>query len=509
MTRLVAGQNIPWAEPRLTAYLDRDGVGCSVLLLGDRFRVRGADDLVTAARPSRSGVEWLAGPPEGVTVDLGGVDADVQRVLLVAGGESGVRLLGTDGDVVATFAPDVTGSELALLELYRRDGGWRVRAVGQAYSGGLPGAYAAHGLSAPARPAPLPSGGSGARPVEELLRHSMMVLEDASRTTASLRSTRDFARAHWERELEDVVADPALRVGEVGEQARRAAEERHRAMVGEAEQRHRRDLDQLAGELHDFEAELPAPLASWESGRWADWQPPDDLQRGIRVGELALPDAPLFRMPLLLPVPLSRPLWIDVGADDAVATVILRALAIRVLAATAPAGTRVTLVDLGGRRGRLGLPDALLDGPPAVDAADAAARLEALVGHLELLGAALASSNLDALDEAHRGHRLLLVTDLPTGLDESTLLHLLAVIEHGPALGVHVLVTGSHTESLGIGLIDQLHARFLRLPSAPGGDLVDGFGRVDWAFLPDPGPSDDAILTQVLDRLVLARSGAG
>ena len=71
------------------------------------------------------------------------------------------------------------------------------------------------------------------------------------------------------------------------------------------------------------------------------------------------------------------------------ATAILRTVATRVLIATTPAETRVSVIDIGGRRGTLGLPDVLLDGPPATDASAASATLAALVEHLELLDVAL------------------------------------------------------------------------------------------------------------------------
>jgi hypothetical protein len=281
-------------------------------------------------------------------------------------------------------------------------------------------------------------------------------------------------------------------------------------MVGEAEARHRRDLDQLVAEIAGLETELPAPLARWESAAWTAWQPPRELQPAVRLGELALPEAPRFAMPFLIPLPLSRPLWVEIDSQDEtrdeVATAILRTVATRVLIATTPAETRVSVIDIGGRRGTLGLPDVLLDGPPATDVSAASATLIALVEHLQLLEVALSSGSLDALDVRHQAHRLLLIADFPVGLDESTLHHLVTVIEHGPRLGVHLLVTGAYAESLGLPLLDWLRSLFLRVPSVPGGDLVDGFGGVDWTFLPDAGPPDPQALAGVLDRVAAARS---
>ena len=515
MIHLVAGQNFAWSEPRVTAYLDHPEARVCALLLGSDFRVRDGADLVDRERPSRSGVGWLAGPPEGVTVDLTRVDPTVEHILCVTSAAPGapvlsstVRLVSASGAVVAEFTPEVGAeSAVVLVEIYRRGEGWKVRAVGQGYAGGLAQACTAHGLAGATTSGQPPV---AERSFEDLMRQTRMILDDASRTTASLRSTREFARRRWETELEEVVADPALRLGERGDAARQAAKERHDAMVGEAEARHSRDLDQLTAEIAGLETELPAPLARWDSAAWTAWRPPRELQPAVRLGELALPEAPRFAMPFLIQLPLSRPLWVEIDVEDEtrdeVATAILRTVATRVLIATAPAETRVSVIDIGGRRGSLGLPDVLLDGPPATDSSAAGATLTALVEHLELLEVALTSGSLDALDVRHQAHRLLLIADFPFGLDESTLHNLVTVIEHGPRLGVHLLVTGTHAESLDLPLLDWLRSLFLRVPSVPGGDLVDGFGGVDWTFLPDAGPADPQMLVGLLDQVAAART---
>ena len=67
-------------------------------------------------------------------------------------------------------------------------------------------------------------------------------------------------------------------------------------------------------------------------------------------------------------------------------------------------------------------------------------------------------------------------------------------------------MTGTHAESLGLPLLDWLRSLFLRVPSVPGGDLVDGFGGVDWTFLPDAGPADPQVLVGVLDQVAAART---
>jgi len=59
---------------------------------------------------------------------------------------------GTGGEELAAFTLTGLGPEsaVAVLEFYRRAGGWRVRAVGQGYAGGLAAMLADHGLPDPA-----------------------------------------------------------------------------------------------------------------------------------------------------------------------------------------------------------------------------------------------------------------------------------------------------------------------------------------------------------------------
>jgi len=507
VTQLVAGQNISWPEARLTAYLDHADAEVSALLLGPDYRARSDDDLVDRDRTARDGVAWLPGPPAGVTVDLSAVPDSVERVLCLAsrrpGGAAampGIRLVAASGEVVAEFRPEPAPGAVVLAEVYRRGAGWKVRAVGQGYAGGLAQAAAVHGLSVPAA-APAPAT-PGPDTVATALRTSGMILEDASRSTASRQSTAAFAATALADDLERIVGDPALRIGPAGDAARAVAQQRHDAMLHEAGANHARDLAQLTSEIDEFEATLPAPLARWDAPAWAGWKPPAELQLGIRLGELTLPEAPLFRLPLLLGLPLTRPLWVDLeGTSDEVATTILRTAATRLLAAMAPAGTLVSVVDLGGGRGALGLPDRVLAGPPATDASAAADTVRELVDHLDLLTVAASNRALDALDDRQRRDRLLLIADFPAGLDEDTLQRVVRLIEAGPPMGVQVMVTGSHSEALELPLLAFLHQLFLRVPSVPGGDLVDGFGRVEWTFLPDAGPADPARLDGVLAEL--------
>lgn len=106
-----------------------------------------------------------------LSVDLARVEAPVERIVLAASADGGTfgRVPGlyievrdaADGTVVARF--DSTGATVetafVLGELYRRQGGWKFRAVGQGYSSGLEGLATDFGITVdePQHPSPQPS----------------------------------------------------------------------------------------------------------------------------------------------------------------------------------------------------------------------------------------------------------------------------------------------------------------------------------------------------------------
>ncbi|MGW6612028.1 TerD family protein [Streptomyces erythrochromogenes] len=111
----------------------------------------------------------LATAPVVLAVSVHGLAADVSALLL--GTDGRVR---SDDDLVfynhpaqdgVTTAPDFRSGEtvVVLAELYRREGGWKVRAVGQGYASGLAGLATDYGVDVESEPdaaaAPLPAQG--------------------------------------------------------------------------------------------------------------------------------------------------------------------------------------------------------------------------------------------------------------------------------------------------------------------------------------------------------------
>ncbi|MBT2467966.1 TerD family protein [Streptomyces sp. ISL-66] len=164
---LVRGQNHPLSRSRVEI---RISAGTPVLAL-----VQVCDDAGRLAGPgavAHPGARALPGleAPEGVAarhrlaVDLDAVAPAVHRVgvvlVLPPGGParfgavpaSYVSVAEAEGAELAGYTLTGLDSETAVLalELYRRQGAWKVRAVGQGYAGGLGALLADAGLSAPA-----------------------------------------------------------------------------------------------------------------------------------------------------------------------------------------------------------------------------------------------------------------------------------------------------------------------------------------------------------------------
>lgn len=147
-------------------------VDASALLVTGSGRVRSDGDFVFYNQPRHaSGAVGHLGKQAGtdaLDVDLAAVERDIERVALCASVDGGtfgqvpglhLRLLdASSGAELARFDMEA-GAETAYVsgELYRRDGGWKFRAVGQGYADGLAGLATDFGISVDEeRPAAVP-----------------------------------------------------------------------------------------------------------------------------------------------------------------------------------------------------------------------------------------------------------------------------------------------------------------------------------------------------------------
>ncbi|MFD8690079.1 TerD family protein [Streptomyces sp. NPDC059651] len=162
---LVRGQNHALPQTRLEIRVSAGAPVVAGATLGDeRGTVHGAEWIAHPGSPQLPGLEVSrqAAAEHRLAVDLDALPEAVHRVTVLlalpleAGGPTRfgavaspfVAVTGLDGAEIATFT--LTGldteSAVAALELYRRQGAWKVRAVGQGYAGGLAAMLADQGV---------------------------------------------------------------------------------------------------------------------------------------------------------------------------------------------------------------------------------------------------------------------------------------------------------------------------------------------------------------------------
>ncbi|MGX2997874.1 TerD family protein [Streptomyces sp. JNUCC 64] len=163
---LVRGQNHPLPGSRLEVRLSAGPgpVVVGAVLCDDEGGALGPGSVVHPGAPALPGLELAPGTAAGhrLTVDPGALPGAAVRVrillALTADGEGPGRLGALPAPSAAVVAPDGTGivrypltgldteRAVVVLELYRRRGEWKVRAVGQGHAGGLAELFADHGL---------------------------------------------------------------------------------------------------------------------------------------------------------------------------------------------------------------------------------------------------------------------------------------------------------------------------------------------------------------------------
>lgn len=176
------GANVPVSATAVRIELGwRSGPGvpdvdASALLLSETGRVRSDADFVFYNQPEHAStaVRHVGKSPDGaaytdaLTVELGTVEPGIERIVIAASAEDGtfgqvpglyIRLVeGKEpgGTEIARYEAADAGTETAFLlgELYRRQGAWKFRAVGQGYDTGLSGLATDFGISVEEPPAP-------------------------------------------------------------------------------------------------------------------------------------------------------------------------------------------------------------------------------------------------------------------------------------------------------------------------------------------------------------------
>ncbi|MFI1463897.1 TerD family protein [Nocardia carnea] len=186
---LAKGQNGPLATNDVVISIQLAApADLSALLVTEQGKVRSDADFVFYNQPSGPGVDLRPGPagqPAALVVNLAAVPADIAQVRAVITLDDPNSNFGQFAPPVA-YVADQSGTQLfeyridglasesivIALELYRRQGAWKVRAVGQGYAGGFAALVTDHGVTvddsaaqtqaappqaAPAPPPPMPA----------------------------------------------------------------------------------------------------------------------------------------------------------------------------------------------------------------------------------------------------------------------------------------------------------------------------------------------------------------
>ncbi|MEV5836701.1 TerD family protein [Nocardia sp. NPDC052112] len=523
MIQLKAGQNMVLTGD-IVQFSAKAGAALDVsaLVVSESLRVFDTGDFVFYNQTETAGVTLSE---DGVTIRLAEVRADAKAVLLVvsadpaapaqSGGLGAVTAALAVNDVAtAEFAINPSAGETALicLEVYRRGTDWKLRAVGQGYAGGLAVLLTAHGVEVDE---PAQSGqhsavdlreadpvgtarqdtigglgdsrAAGPAPLEVAhgLERLWMIFEDAARSAAALISARDYAMQRLDQELSAAVSDPATRNTPAAEEARQAAQRRCDDLIAVAEGNHLRDSEALIRELADADRQLPPSLASWDSPAWDASPTPSD---GIRLGELYADERGPLRIPYCVPVPLTRPLWIDTESSAA-ATPVVGAVLARLLAADPGRRTLVDMIDLTGAFSQLVGPlTPVLNGPPITDFGDISARLQTLVEAADLAELAYSSGNFTPPTE----HRVLLAADFPHGYQSADAQRIATLLVRGDLIGLSTVIVGTDESESSDGTVAMLSQSCRHLPTVDGTPLFDPWTGSAWQLDLDLLPREPA-----------------
>ena len=175
VVRLTAGQNVPAPGGVLDVGV-RHGLGvsldvCALLLRADGKVADDSDFVFYNAPTHSSGAVSLTGSSGlGLTINPSGLPPLVERVVVAVSADSGdlpaelAAEVGGGSGPQLVFAPDrLQGIGTAVLvEVYRRAGAWKIRAVGQGWASGLAGLARDYGITVDDEP-----GDPGAAPSPE------------------------------------------------------------------------------------------------------------------------------------------------------------------------------------------------------------------------------------------------------------------------------------------------------------------------------------------------------
>ncbi len=488
---LTAGQNTPLPQQMLRCVLP--GATSAAVLLGGQGHAAGARWLVAGGSNTVAGVQVCAAGV--VDIRVGDLPADVHKVLCIAldaPTQSPLVCLLHAGSEDFAFTIGIADLHPALIcfEVYRRDSVWKLRAVGQGYSGGAPELLRAHQIAAPQAQTQIggenPPAPAVLQPLGDAdpLQRIAMIHEDAARITASLLSAKSFAETRLDGEMSAALENPGTRHSPQVQQDIAIAQRRCDELAARAQADYDRDAAHLIAELSDLDSQLPAALAPWEAG---SWQRAVTASPGIRVGSVIREDMGPLRVPVCLPAPLPRPVWLDTAGAQAAAPVV-GALALRLLAASGTATLEV--LDIGGALGTLwGLLGAHMPRPAVTSMSDLLPRLYQLAQDADLAGLRYHAEGVR--DAA----RVVVFTDFGYAIGEDVAELTAVLLNKSAAAGVSVIFTGDADwgSAAPTALQRAIAQECLHIPVGSAALQLDRWTHTPWEFTVDAVGADDQL----------------
>lgn len=171
---LAKGQNGPITVNNVVVSVQLSApADLSALLVTGNGKVRTDADFVFFNQPTGPGVSLApgtAGQPGQLSIALTEIPADIEQIRAVItlddasssfgrGTPPTARIADAQGNALYEYVVDGLSSESIVIavEVYRRSGTWKVRAVGQGYSGGFAALVTDHGVSVDDAPAAQPA----------------------------------------------------------------------------------------------------------------------------------------------------------------------------------------------------------------------------------------------------------------------------------------------------------------------------------------------------------------
>ncbi|MBM4569013.1 stress protein [Rhodococcus hoagii] len=174
MPALAKGQNAPLQSDTITISVALSApADVSALLLTEAGKVRTDADFVFYNQPTGPGVQLVTRPGgagANLQITTSQVPADIDKVRAIItldtpGATFGqfpaptAHVADATGNLLYEYSIDGLSSESVViaLEVYRRQGSWKVRAVGQGYAGGFAALVTDHGITVDDAPTPAPA----------------------------------------------------------------------------------------------------------------------------------------------------------------------------------------------------------------------------------------------------------------------------------------------------------------------------------------------------------------